>query len=49
MEGGADVLPLTDAAAAVERELDPQVWSINQPAFQERLAALRQRISTGNR
>jgi enoyl-CoA hydratase len=44
-----DVLPLTDAAAAVERELDPQVWSINQPAFQERLAALRQRISTGNR
>jgi enoyl-CoA hydratase len=44
-----DVLPLSDAAAAVERELDPQVWSINQPAFQERLAALRQRISTSNR
>jgi enoyl-CoA hydratase len=41
-----DVTQLTDAAAAVERELDPQVWSINQPAFQERLAALRQRIST---
>ena len=44
-----DVTQLTDAAAAVERELDPQVWSINQPAFQERLAALRQRISTSNR
>jgi enoyl-CoA hydratase len=41
-----DVTQLTDHAAAVERELDPQVWSINQPAFQERLAALRQRIST---
>ncbi|MGH9230178.1 MAG: enoyl-CoA hydratase [Acidimicrobiales bacterium] len=41
-----DVTLLTDHAAAVERELDPQVWSINQPAFQERLAALRQRIST---
>ncbi|HET6836236.1 MAG TPA: enoyl-CoA hydratase [Acidimicrobiales bacterium] len=41
-----DVTQLTDHAAAVERELDPQVWSINQPAFQERLAALRQRISS---
>lgn len=43
-----DVTQLTDHAAAVERELDPQVWSINQPAFQERLGALRQRMSTGN-
>jgi enoyl-CoA hydratase len=42
-----DVTQLTDQAAAVERELDPQVWSINQPAFQEKLAALRRRISTG--
>ena len=41
-----DVTQLTDPAAAVERELDPQVWSINQPAFQEKLAALRRRIST---
>jgi enoyl-CoA hydratase len=41
-----DVTQLTDQAAAVERELDPQVWSINQPAFQEKLAALRRRIST---
>jgi enoyl-CoA hydratase len=30
---------------AVERELDPQVWSINQPAFAERLAALQAKIS----
>jgi enoyl-CoA hydratase len=43
-----DVTQLTDHAAAVERELDPQVWSISQPAFQERLGALRQRISTRN-
>jgi enoyl-CoA hydratase len=41
-----DITQAPDLAAAVERELDPQVWSINQPAFQERLAALRQRIST---
>ena len=33
-------------AEAVERELDDQVWSLNQPAFQERLAALQQRISS---
>jgi enoyl-CoA hydratase len=31
---------------AVARELDPQVVSLNQPAFAERLAALQARIST---
>jgi enoyl-CoA hydratase len=36
---------ITTHAAAVERELDTQVWSINQPAFQERLAALQRKIS----
>jgi len=41
-----DVTQLPDHSAAVERELDAQVWSINQPAFQEKLAALRRRIST---
>ncbi|HLT70265.1 MAG TPA: enoyl-CoA hydratase [Acidimicrobiales bacterium] len=41
-----DVRALDDHAAAVERELDPQVWSINQPAFAERLAALQRRISS---
>jgi enoyl-CoA hydratase len=30
---------------AVEYELEQQVWSIDQPAFAERLASLRQRIS----
>ena len=41
-----DIVQVPDQAAAVERELDPQVWSLNQPAFQERLAALRERIAT---
>jgi enoyl-CoA hydratase len=30
---------------AVELELEPQVWSINQPAFAERLAALQSKIT----
>jgi enoyl-CoA hydratase len=30
---------------AVARELEPQVWSFGQPAFQERLRALRDRIA----
>src|SRR5918997_1048551 len=42
----ADVRALDDHGDAVERELDPQVWSINQPVFQEKLAALQQRISS---
>jgi enoyl-CoA hydratase len=43
-----DVAALHDHRAAVERELEQQLWSIDQPAFAERLAALQQRI-TGNR
>ena len=31
---------------AVDRELAPQLWSVQQPAFQERLAALRARITS---
>jgi enoyl-CoA hydratase len=31
---------------AVDRELEPQVWSLNQPAFQQRLAELQRRISS---
>ncbi len=41
-----DMADISDHAAAVERELDPQVWSLNQPAFKERLAALQKRISS---
>ena len=36
---------IDDHSEAVERELDPQVWSINQPEFAERLAALQARIT----
>ena len=32
-------------AEAVERELEPQLWSVQQPWFAERLAALKARIS----
>jgi enoyl-CoA hydratase len=31
---------------AVDRELEPQVWSTSQPWFEERIAALQARIST---
>ena len=41
-----DVRAIDDHDAAVERELEPQVWSINQPAFQEKLAAMQRRISS---
>jgi enoyl-CoA hydratase len=41
----ADVAVLPTHAEAMERELDPQVWSVNQPAFRERLAAMQRRIS----
>lgn len=41
-----DVRAVDDHRDAVERELEPQLWSINQPAFQEKLAALRRRISS---
>jgi enoyl-CoA hydratase len=30
---------------AVELELEPQVWSVEQPAFRERIGALKRRIS----
>ena len=41
-----DVALLDDHAAAVDRELEPQVWSIEQPAFKERVAALQAKISS---
>ena len=36
---------IDDHDAAVERELEPQIWSLSQPDFRERLAALQQRIT----
>ena len=35
---------VSDHQAAVELELEPQLWSLQQPAFKERLAALQQAI-----
>ena len=40
-----DMATIADHGAAVERELVDQVWSIRQPAFQERLAALQAKIT----
>lgn len=41
----ADMALVATQEEAVERELDPQIWSINQPEFAERLAALQARIT----
>jgi enoyl-CoA hydratase len=40
-----DMADIDDHDSAVERELEPQVWSLAQPDFKERLAALQQRIT----
>ncbi len=40
-----DMAQVADHDAAVHRELGDQVWSIGQPAFADRLAALQSRIS----
>lgn len=37
---------VTTHAAAVEAEIGPQVWSLHQPEFQSRLAALRARVAS---
>jgi enoyl-CoA hydratase len=41
-----EMADIDDHPDAVQRELEPQLWSTRQPWFAERLAALRQRIST---
>lgn len=41
----ADMATIDDHATAVERELADQLWSMDQPAFAERLAAIQARIS----
>jgi enoyl-CoA hydratase len=42
----ADMADVVTHEEAVELELEPQVWSLNQPEFAERLDALRRRISS---
>ena len=40
-----DMAGITVHDAAVDREIEPQLWSTRQPWFRERLAALQARIS----
>ncbi len=42
----ADMATVTEHGAAVDRELVPQVWSLEQPAFKERVAALQAKITS---
>ncbi len=42
----SEVAGLDDHPSAVEAELVAQVWSLNQPAFRERLAAMQSSISS---
>ena len=39
-----DMADISDHDAAVDRELEPQLWSVAQPAFRERLAAMQAKI-----
>ncbi len=41
-----DIRSVATQRAAVDHELGPQAWSTRQPAFQERLAALKAKISS---
>ena len=41
----SDMAEIADHDAAVDRELEPQVWSLEQPAFKERVAALQAKIT----
>ena len=40
-----DVATIATHREAIERELEPQLWSVRQPWFEERIAALKARIS----
>ena len=43
----SDMATIPTHSLAVERELGPQVWSLSQPFFAERLEALRKKIRKG--
>ena len=40
-----DMGGVTDSTAAVAREVEPQAWSMTQPEFKQRVAALKEAIS----
>lgn len=41
-----DMADIVDHEAATARELEPQVWSLGQPEFKDRLAAMQKKISS---
>ena len=43
-----DIRSVTSQRAAVDHELGPQAWSTRQPSFQDRLAKLKAKISSGD-
>jgi enoyl-CoA hydratase len=45
----AAMAEVRDHPAAVEAELEPQLWSLDQPDFPERLAALQKKVSKRSR
>lgn len=44
-----DMADVDDHPAAVQREFDPQLWTVKQPWFEERIAALKAKISSRQR
>jgi enoyl-CoA hydratase len=44
----AAMATIDDHEAALERELEPQLWSVSQPEFRERLAAMQAKIKGSN-
>ena len=38
-------LAISDSAAAIDNELDTQVWSMGEPAFVDMVSALKAKIS----
>lgn len=44
-----DMADIATHEAAVEREFEPQLWTVQQPWFEERIAALKARISSRTR
>ena len=41
-----DMADVADHPTAVDRELEPQLWTVQQPWFEERIEALKRRISS---
>ncbi len=44
-----DMADISTHPAAVEREFEPQLWTVQQPWFEERIAALKAKISSRTR